>query len=160
MSMHNHTETAGKALWFGRSLATLRVPSSAGEDRISVFDMRMAYGESPPLHVHRNQDEVFHILEGTMKFSVGGHEIVGEAGQTLMAPKGIAHTYRVISKTGARALVITTGTDFESMVREMSLPAPSNGIAPLGGELTDAYKAELAAACVRNGIDIVGPPLG
>ena len=65
---------------------------------------------------------VFHILEGTMLFRVYGADILAHAG-TMMAPKGVAHTFRVETAEGAHCLTITTGGDFERMVREMSIPA-------------------------------------
>ena len=62
------------------------------------------HGDSPPLHIHRNEDEVFHCLQGDVRLVVGGRESRATAGQTFIAPNGIAHTYLVESLAGARWL--------------------------------------------------------
>jgi len=52
-------------LWFLDSLVTIRVSVSDGQDGISILEHFVPYGSSPPLHLHRTEDEVFHVLEGS-----------------------------------------------------------------------------------------------
>lgn len=158
MTIHAKTEHDGELLWFNGTLATIRLSGEAGADTISVIEHLMPYGSSPPLHIHRNEDEVFHILEGVMRFNVGGKDLYGHAGQTMLAPKGIPHSYRVESAEGARCLTITTRGDFERMVREVSIPAAKAEIPPQVAPTPEIIKA-LTEACARNGIDIIGAPL-
>lgn len=158
MTFHSKTKTADELLWFKGTLVNIRVSGTSGVDRISVIEHRMPYGESPPLHIHRNEDEVFHILEGTMRFHVDGKDTIAHAGQILLAPKGIPHSFRVESPAGARCLTITTGGDFENMVREMGVAAPSADMPP-AVEPTPEMIAALTEACARNGIDVIGAPL-
>src|SRR5439155_6855967 len=61
-------------------------------------------GDSPPLHVHRTEDELFHVLDGMLTLRVGDDLIELAAGATALAPKAVPHTYRVDSPT-ARWLV-------------------------------------------------------
>lgn len=158
MTMHVKTDTAGELLWFAGSLAIIKVSGEAGADTISVIEHLMPYGSSPPLHIHHTEDEVFHILEGVVRFNVGGKDLYGRSGQTVLAPKGVPHSYRVESAEGARCLTITTGGDFERMVREVSIPAPRAEM-PTQDAPTPEVIAMLTEACARNGIDIIGPPL-
>lgn len=158
MNAHMKTENDGELLWFNGTLATIRLSAKAGADGISVIEHRMPYGSSPPLHIHRNEDEVFHVLEGTVRFHVAGKDLIAHAGQTLLAPKGIAHTYRVESAHGARCLTVTTRGDFEKMVREVGKVAPVAEIPPHEAPTSEVVAA-LMEACARNGIDIVGAPL-
>lgn len=147
-----------ETLWFKGTLVTIRLTSLAGQDGICVLEHMMPFGESPPLHIHRNEDEVFHILEGTMRFRVDGNDIVRHSGQTVIAPKGLPHSFRVESPQGARCLTITRGKDFEQVVREMGVPAEFAGV-PAAVEPTPEMIAALVESCGRNGIDIVGAPL-
>jgi len=140
------------------TLVTVRLPASAGEDRISVIEHRMPYGSKTPMHIHRNEDEVFHVLEGTMRFRIEGEDTVAHAGQIVMVPKGAMHAFRVESVAGARCLTITTRGDFERMLREMARPARSAELMPYVEPSLQVQQA-LAMACGRNGIDIVGPPI-
>lgn len=159
MSIVKEAVAAGEVLWFLNSLVVIRVSSAQGADAMCVMEHRLPYGDSPPLHVHRDEDEIFHILEGVVRFRVDGEERLAVAGETVLAPKRLPHTYRVESLTGARCLTVTRGSGFETMVRAAGRPATA---AELPAQVTPTPKmvAELARACAENGIDIIGPPLG
>lgn len=145
--------------WFLDTLVTIRVSHDAGADGISVIEFHAPYGDSPPLHVHRSEDELFHVLDGVMRLRVGDDEVVASAGAIHLAPQGVPHTYRVESSDGARWLVTTTGGDFETLVRATSRPAEREGLPAPAGPPTPEQQAVLAAACAANGIELVGPPL-
>jgi quercetin dioxygenase-like cupin family protein len=151
-------QTAAPALWFGNTLITINLSAKDGADGICVVEHRMPYGDSPPLHVHRNEDEVFHILSGTLRFRVDGQDRIAGAGETVLAPKGLPHSYRVESRDGARVLTITRGADFETMLCKAGRPALSADLPPQGAPTPEAI-AFLSQACAENGIDIVGGPL-
>ena len=80
----------------------IRVSSRDGSDGLSVLEHQAACGESPPLHIHHEEDEVFHILEGEVRYQVGETTYLAKAGETFIAPKGIPHTYRIVSPESAR----------------------------------------------------------
>jgi len=84
-------------LWFQNSLVTIRVSASDGQDGISVLEHRVPYGFSPPLHLHRTEDEVLHVLEGEFRVRVKDQEHRLGAGDALLAQKGVPHTCRVES---------------------------------------------------------------
>jgi len=50
-------------------------------------------GHVPGAHVHPEQEERFHVLEGTMKFRLGLRTIVAEAGETVIVPAGRVHRF-------------------------------------------------------------------
>ncbi len=151
-------ESSPKALWFGNTLVEIKLSASEGQDGISIIEHWMPYGDSPPVHIHRNEDEIFHILKGTVRFWVDGVERIAHAGETVLAPKGVPHSYRAESQDGVQCLTITRGSDFETMVREASRPATRAGL-PEASAPTPEMVEFLTATCVRNGIDIVGAPL-
>lgn len=134
------------------------VSADDGEDAICVVEHRVPAGDSPPLHVHRNEDETFVILEGRVRFLVGDETFVLSAGTAAVAPKGIAHSYRAESPEGARFLTVTRGRDFESLVKTVGQRTGSTALPP-PVEVTPEMAAGLAAVCAANAIDIVGPPL-
>lgn len=158
MTMTAGTITGKELLWFNNTLVAIHVSSTAGEDSICVVEHRMPYGDSPPLHVHRREDEVFHILDGRLRFQIDGRERIADAGETVIAPKGLPHTYRVESREGANTLTITRGADFETLLRQAGRPAERPGLPPQM-ESTPELIAALVQLCANNGIDVVGPPL-
>lgn len=146
-------------LWFLDTRVTVHVRHTDGADGISVLEHHAPCGDSPPLHVHRDEDEVFHILEGAMRFHVGGRDIRAGAGDCLLAPKRVPHSYLVESAEGARWLTIMRGGDFEGFVRSFGRPAERQGLPDPAGPPTPEQVEALARACLRHGIELVGPPL-
>jgi quercetin dioxygenase-like cupin family protein len=151
--------TSTEQLWFLNTLHTVRVRHDEGEDGISVMETLTAHGDSPPLHVHQTEDETFHVLEGELRLRAGDAEVRIGAGETLLAPKGVPHTYRVESREGARWLVITRHGDFERFVRALSRPAERPELPADQGPPTPEQADALAAAAREHGIELVGPPL-
>jgi mannose-6-phosphate isomerase-like protein (cupin superfamily) len=145
-------------LWFLNSRVVIRRASASSPDGLSVAEHWMPFGDSPPLHVHHREDEIFHVLEGVVRYRVGDEELVVRAGESALAPKGRPHTFRVESEAGARVLVMTPGEDFEGMVREVAGPAQSDGLPPPAVP-TPAMIQALAEACERHGITVLGPPM-
>jgi quercetin dioxygenase-like cupin family protein len=145
-------------LWFLDTLVTIRVSERDSDDGISVIEHRVPFGSSPPLHVHRNEDEVFHLLSGEARFSLAGQDIAATAGDTVVAPKGMPHTFLVTSREGARWLTVTRNGDFERMLRATARPAEADALPPCCPP-TPEQAAALEAACRAHGIALVGPPL-
>jgi quercetin dioxygenase-like cupin family protein len=146
-------------LWFLNTLVTVRVSAGEGSNGTTVLEHTAPFGDSPPLHVHRHEDEVFHVLAGELRLVVGGQELTLRAGETAVAPAGIAHTYAVVSAEGARMLTVTCRGDFERLVRALSRPAERDGLPPAAGAPTPEQQAALAAACLAHDVELVGPPL-
>jgi quercetin dioxygenase-like cupin family protein len=146
-------------LWFLDSFVTIRVSASEGQDGISVLEHRMPYGSSPPLHLHRTEDELFQVLEGDLRLKLQDRELRVHAGDLLLAPKGVPHTYRVESPQGAHCLTITMGGEFERFVRAMARPAERLELPPPAGPPSAEAIQALKSAAAQFGIELVGPPL-
>ena len=144
-------------LWFLDTLVTPHVAHDLGADGLSVLESRAPKGDSPPLHIH-DEDEIWHLLEGEMLFRVGERDERLAAGRTLLGPRGVPHTYRVLSPE-ARWLVITARGNFEKFVRSIGRPAAGPELPASAGPPSAEQVAELAATCRRHGIELVGPPL-
>jgi quercetin dioxygenase-like cupin family protein len=147
-------------LWFLNTLVTVRVPHDEGGDGISVLESFAPHGDSPPLHIHQTEDEIFHMLEGELRVRAGDADVRIGPGETLLAPKGVPHTYRAESPEGARYLVTTRRGDFERFVRSFSRPAERAELPPAQGPPTPEQAEALATAAQKHGIDLIGPPLG
>ena len=58
------------------------------------------------MHVHHQDDEAWHVLEGTLVFDFGEREVEAGAGTTVFVPAGVPHTY--VSREGSRYLIVLT----------------------------------------------------
>jgi len=148
--IHNREE-----LWFLGGRVSVRRPAADAAGP-SVTEQLLPRGYAPPLHMHEREDEIFHLLEGEMRLRVGEDEVVVRPGDTLLAPRGVPHGFRVESEL-ARVLVITTAGDFEAMMREVAQPAGAGP--PEAAEPTPEMAEALTAACARHHIAVVGPPM-
>jgi quercetin dioxygenase-like cupin family protein len=134
------------------------VSSEEGSDGISVTETLAPRGDSPPLHVHRTEDEIFHVLEGEVRFRVADEDVWVRAGETVLAPKGVPHTYLVESERG-RWLVVTAHGNHERFVRSVSRPAERSELPEPSPPPTPEKLEALAAVGREHGLDFVGPPL-
>jgi mannose-6-phosphate isomerase-like protein (cupin superfamily) len=143
---------------FNGSVTIIRASAKNSADGIAVIEHKMPFGYAPPLHVHKTQDEVFHILRGRIRFEVGGKSFIGEAGDILTAPKGVPHRFIVESPGGAHGFTITHGSDFESFVTQSSEPL----LMDVQGALSAPTAKDLervAKAAANSNIDLLGPPM-
>lgn len=161
--MNPPADPAGPApehLWFFDTLVCIRTGIGSAREGLSLLEHHAACGDSPPLHVHHTEDEIFYILEGELRFVVGGREYRVAAGETLTAPHGIPHTYRVESVGGARWLTITQRGDFERFVRRLARPALQRELPIPGRPPSEAEMAVLVGIAGEHQIEFRGPPLG
>lgn len=144
-------------LWFLNSHVRVALPGRSNAENISILEHALPFGDSPPLHVHEEEDELFYILEGELLFQLDGQRRVAKAGDALVAPRKQPHGFRVTSPEGARLLTITRG-GFEAAVRGASRPAAQREL-PTPVAPSSEMQAALASVCSANGIELVGPPM-
>ncbi len=120
-----------------------------------MVQSELAYGEMPPLHVHA-ADESFHLFEGSLTLYLGEDAVRLEAGETLVAPAGIAHTYRAES---AKARVLTrsrveSAARYDDFLRAVARPSESG--APAWA--TEEDEATVSAIAAAAGITVLSAP--
>lgn len=145
-------------LWFLDTHIKIRISGDENGDNISVLEHHAYHGDTPPLHIHHTEDEVFIVLQGEFRFVIGSNEHRLKTGETILAPKGIPHAYRVESHEG-KWITITTGHDFENFVKAISRPAEKDSLPERHGPPTEQFKTELSLKSSQFNIEIVGPPL-
>lgn len=72
----------------------------------------------PPLHVHQNEDEIFHVLEGNVRFHIDGNVFDAQAGSVVVIPKGKPHAWQNLTDTQTRAMVTFMPSGFEKALIE------------------------------------------
>lgn len=143
-------------IWFTTAHLTLHVPQVASKAGVSLVEHHMARGFAVPLHVHNDEDESFYVLDGEFRFQVGEEVKTLTTGQSLHAPAGLPHSFRVLSPE-ARFLTVTTGR-FEDMLLSLARPAPAR-ILPPQSPPTESDINALVETCFAHGIEFRGPPV-
>jgi mannose-6-phosphate isomerase-like protein (cupin superfamily) len=144
MSTMETTTTSRELLFLGARCRVLADSESTAGAYGLVDMIENPVGNMPPLHVHHKEDEGFLVLEGELSLFLPEQEITLKAGDFMLAPRGVPHTYRV-GDSPARYLNVTTPAGFEQFVRE---------VAALEEPTPDA----LSATAARHDIEILGPP--
>ena len=96
-----------------------------------------------PMHVHKNEDEHFIVLEGTLHIANGDQTSDVPAGTAVTVRKGVPHAWCNLSETPLRMLVVFSPGHIERLFREVA-----------GRENDD-----IAAILDKFGCLIVGPAL-
>jgi mannose-6-phosphate isomerase-like protein (cupin superfamily) len=62
-----------------------------------------------PLHLHRNDDEAWYVLEGKLCVRVGKDVVEAAAGAAVFVPRGTVHTYWNPGPGAVRYLLVMSG---------------------------------------------------
>jgi mannose-6-phosphate isomerase-like protein (cupin superfamily) len=146
-------------VWFLNTLVVTRVPPEQGTDCLCVLEHHAPKRDSPPLHVHHDQDEVFALLNGEARFHLSGRDIEARTGDCFLVPKGEPHSYLATSAEGVRFLTITRGDGFIGLVREVGRAPKTDGLPAPGRPPSPEEQAALARIALKHGVEFVGPPL-
>jgi quercetin dioxygenase-like cupin family protein len=116
----------------------------------SLWEAIIPPGEGPPPHTHTREDEAFYVLSGELSIEFEGEPSprrVGPGG-FFFGARGRRHTFRNVSDTPARVLILS---------------APSCGLDQMFAELDAATAAgmpelaRLVAICGKYGVIIHQP---
>lgn len=143
-----------EAVWWQGAL--FRVPGrrETTNGAFGLVEANFWKGMATPLHIHRDQEEAFYVLEGRMRVRRGSDELTIGPGQLLVVPRGMPHSFKVLDD-GTRALVLLVPGGFEEMFLEGGEPVVDQGSPPARQYDIDHVRS-LAA---KYRMEIVGPPL-
>ena len=127
---------------FGVQIRIL-LPAAAMAGGLSVFEDRSEPGAGPPLHIHHDAEEVFHIRSGRYRFHCAGQVTEAGDGDMVVVPRGAPHTYLNVGSGTGRMIVTMRPGGFEEFFRsvaEAGLQVPND--MPVIVDLAARYKLE------------------
>ncbi len=77
------------------------------------------------LHLHRDEDEAWYVLEGRLGFRVGGEDVEAGAGEGVLVPRGTPHTYWNAAGAPTRYLLVM-GPRTAALVDALHRPGTSD----------------------------------
>lgn len=154
---HTYKIEAGTGLadvWWKTGRMTVKAGGAETGGSFAQLETTDPRGTATPMHVHRNEDESFYVLEGEVSLLVDGERIDLSTGDYALAPRGTTHAYIVRSEQ-ARMLTTLTPAGLEELFVTLGTPVggadrPSEGVLPPMGELVRSFGA--------YGCEVVGPP--
>jgi quercetin dioxygenase-like cupin family protein len=146
----------GEATWFLNSRMVVRARADATGGAYGLVESWIPAGFSPPLHVHRREDESFFVLEGRVRFRCADDEIVGGPGTYVFLPRDVPHTFVVEGDETAHLLTLLTPGGGEGFFLDAGREPEGPGLPPPGPPDIE----RLARVAAQYGSEILGPPLG
>jgi quercetin dioxygenase-like cupin family protein len=97
----------------------------------------------PRLHLHPFQEEWFYVMDSEVVFQIGNDRKHLRAGESVLAPRNIPHTFSCVSEKPGRMLIaFTPAGKMEQYFRDTAIPNPPN---------------QDAAFFRRYGMELIGP---
>ena len=142
-----------KDYWMVGGFARIIAESAHTGNRFCFGDMTHNVGDATPLHVHKDADEAFYVLEGEIRGVCGDDEWHGAKGSFIWLPRGVPHAYQAAGAGPLKVLVMFLPGGFDAFVAEAGAPAGSSAGAPVQDPVA------LVDIAARHGMDILGPPV-
>ena len=89
----------------GFSTILFKVPTSETAGGLFVIEHTHLLPGGPPLHLHLSQEEWFYLMEGEAVFQVGEQRVHLHAGDSVLAPRRVPHTFSSVGTTPGRMII-------------------------------------------------------
>ena len=123
------TAAPSEAFWGPGDTYTFLVTGAESGGSMFAMDCILGPGGGPPSHRHLAEDELFHVYEGEVEFTVADETHVIAAGCSAFIPKGVAHSYVNATARPARMLTVYTPAGMEGWFREVCTPVNDPSLA-------------------------------
>jgi len=121
----------------------VKVGASSTGGALTAVHGRIAPGHPGPAeHVHDGHDEIFVVLDGTLRFRLDDRYTTVVAGDVVFAPRGLAHGFSNPSETPATYLAMVTPSGYERYFEQLAEHFRRTGDLP-GPTTTDDWMAAL-----------------
>ena len=104
-------------MWWKAGRITIKATGAETGGQLAQFESTDPRGSAPPMHIHRNGDELLYVLDGEVTVLVGDERLDLAQGDFAFVPRGVVHSYIVRSER-ARMLGTITPGGFGAAVRD------------------------------------------
>jgi quercetin dioxygenase-like cupin family protein len=130
---------------FGRTRLPLQGAGEQTGGRFAIVEHPIERGVIVEPHIHRNEDELSYVLEGTISARVGDQEVEAVKGSYVWKPRGVLHTFWNPGPAPARIMEVISPGGFERLFEQ---------IASLLEHPTEATEDEVYELCRQYGLSL------
>jgi len=94
-------------------------------------------GVAIPQHYHTREIETFHVIEGSVQYTVEDRVVIAGPGTTVTIPRGVRHSFEVLEK--CRVLLTLVPAGIENMFRELAQLTPGPDVMPKAMAVCERY---------------------
>ncbi len=114
-------ESDGKVLSIAGGKYRIVISGAQTNDEFAVVEMTVPPNAGPVPHAHKNINESFYVLEGSVVFYTEEGAMRAEKGSYINIPKGgLVHSFKNETETNAVLLCTVTPAGMEKMFLEVS----------------------------------------
>src|SRR5260221_3511774 len=115
-----HAQSPEAYIFLGVRVKILLSSKDSG-GQFSLIEGLMPPGGDGGLHLHTNEDESMHLLEGELEVTIGDRKFLLSSGESYFAPRNVPHRIRNRSQTPARSLLLTTPGGFDAFISQAGI---------------------------------------
>jgi quercetin dioxygenase-like cupin family protein len=142
----------GEAFWMLGGLYEVKAASAETNGEMTVMEMTLPSGMGPPPHTHPGTESVY-VLEGRLRYHIGGETFEGGPGSFFHIPEGVLENFEPV--TDSRVLVIYTPGGIENFFADAGERAERREVPPAPSEPPDIDR--LMAIGRKYGMEIRPP---
>jgi mannose-6-phosphate isomerase-like protein (cupin superfamily) len=117
---HSIAPSAGETLWVVGHRVTI-IPAGEGYSIVDVFSP--AHTPGPPPHRHQDCTELFHVLQGRVRFHLNDSTVEAGVGESILIPRNVIHTFNPACESDYRMITVFAPGGFDCWFRDMGVPA-------------------------------------
>jgi quercetin dioxygenase-like cupin family protein len=145
----------GRALWHLGALLNFKALGEETHGEFWALEGLADRGMRVPLHAHSREIEVWYVLEGQIRFTIGDQQHTLGPGSFAYIPRETPHTFQVLSGT-ARWFGFGAPAGLDQWFFETGQPAGSLTLPPPPDGPPDV--AAIVASLIAYGTETLGPP--
>src|SRR5258708_6909851 len=96
----------GVAVWYLNTRMTIKATGATTGGAFSLLEALLPPGTSPPLHIHRAEDEPMWVVDGVLTFRVGDDTFGAGPGSFAFLPPHGPHTSVLDATTTTHVLIL------------------------------------------------------
>lgn len=145
---------SGPAYWGPGDQITFLITGDETGGAYFMAEVSVPPGGGPGPHLHRREDESFHLLQGTLTVQAGEKTINACAGDFVYLPRGVVHSFRNTGDIDAKFLLVVTPAGLENFFAEVFDPAEDRSSSPPPSKV---MLARAKSAAPRYGLELLSP---
>jgi quercetin dioxygenase-like cupin family protein len=120
-----------------------------------MAEVSIAPGGGNPAHIHRREDEMFYLQQGTLTIEVGGKIVDASPGDFVRLPRGIAHSFKNNGNVDAKVLLAVVPAGLEKFFEEAFYPVEDDSVEL--PPMTEEFLGRLLTTAPKFGLEFLPP---
>ncbi len=89
------------------NIGGIHIRSLARQKTIEIFEISADASHGPGLHIHKNMEESFYILNGSVTFHINGKNHLLTKGECVSVPRNTPHSWKTAEANTKMLLIFT-----------------------------------------------------